>query len=315
MSFWKRQFPILIVFVSGVLLVAQYYVPTRASEALLQESNRWVRIIQNCALLLGVVSLIGNHWRKLSRRQAGYGYSALVFVSFITMVFFGLVYGIDAPRERHVPVTIPASIAQAGGTLTTRVVAEKGFGVRIEAAGGQELPKAPIAVVNEEGQPQVLSPSQPVWFVRDRETTLTLQVPPVTASGPVVVGFYLKERISPGNWMFDTFKVSMESTMYSILAFFIASAAFRAFRARSIDASIMLIAAVVMMIGRISFGEMISSWFSENWLFFPEATKWLQDVPVNAAKRAIFLGLALSVIALSIRVIFGIERNYLGRGE
>ncbi len=314
MSFWKRQFPIVIVFVSGVLLVAQYYVPNRASEQLLQESNRWVRIIQNCALLLGVVSLIGNHWRKISRRQAGYGYSALVFVSFIAMVYFGLRFGIDAPREKHVPVTIPAATSEAGGAFNTKVPVEKGFGVRIEPAGGQELPKAVLTVVDETGEPKPLSPTQPVWFP-DEGTTLTLAVPAGAGAGPVVVGLYLKERISPGNWMFDTFKVSMESTMYSMLAFFIASAAFRAFRARSVDASIMLIAAVVMMIGRVSFGEMISKWFSETWLFFPEATKWLQDVPVNAAKRAIFLGIALSVIALSIRVIFGIERSYLGRGE
>ncbi len=119
--------------------------------------------------------------------------------------------------------------------------------------------------------------------------------------------------------MFDTFKVSMEATMYSMLAFFIASAAFRAFRARSVDATIMLVAAIAMMIGRVSFGDIISDWISRhlslNWLIFPQVCKWLLDVPVNAAKRAIFLGIALSVIALSIRIIFGIERNYLGRGE
>ncbi len=115
--------------------------------------------------------------------------------------------------------------------------------------------------------------------------------------------------------MFTTFKVSMESTMYSLLAFFISSAAFRAFRARSVDATVMLVAAVIMMIGRVSFGETISMWFSDTWLFFPEACKWMLDIPVTAAKRAIFLGIALSVIALSIRIIFGLERSYLGRGD
>lgn len=39
---------------------------------------------------------------------------------------------------------------------------------------------------------------------------------------------------------------------------------------------------------------------------------WLMNQPGMAARRAIMLGISLSVIATSMRIIFGIERTYMG---
>ena len=108
--------------------------------------------------------------------------------------------------------------------------------------------------------------------------------------------------------MFTYIHVACSSTMFSMLAFYIASAAYRTFRARSSDAAILLVAAIILMVGRVPVGRAISD-------FFPEAAAWLMEVPNLAAKRGIMLGVSLGAIATSLRIIFGIERSYLGGGE
>jgi len=95
------------------------------------------------------------------------------------------------------------------------------------------------------------------------------------------------------------------ATMFSLLGFFIASAAVRTFRARSFEATLLLAAAIIVMLGRAPLGEMITG-------YFPQVTEWLMAVPNAAAKRGVLLGVCLGSIAMSLRIIFGVERSYLG---
>lgn len=118
-------------------------------------------------------------------------------------------------------------------------------------------------------------------------------------------------RRTPFAWMADYFYIPLQSTMFSLLAFYIASAAFRAFRARNVEATILLVAAVIVMLGRIPPGEAVFAPFGgQTWL--PRFTEWLMSVPNGAAQRGIIIGAALGAASLSLRVILGIERSYLG---
>lgn len=112
----------------------------------------------------------------------------------------------------------------------------------------------------------------------------------------------------PFVWMFDNVQVPADATMFSILAFFIASAAYRTFRARTPEAAILLVSAIIVMIGRVPIGASI-------YQGLPEIAQWMMDVPNLAAKRGILLGVSLGIVATSLRIIFGIERSYLGGGE
>ncbi|MEW6686718.1 MAG: hypothetical protein AB1393_11025 [Candidatus Edwardsbacteria bacterium] len=98
--------------------------------------------------------------------------------------------------------------------------------------------------------------------------------------------------------------IPLQATMFALLSFFIASAAYRAFRARTFEATLLLIAAAIVMIGRVPIGAKI-------WSGLPVIADWIMDIPQMAAKRGIFLGVALGSIAMSLRVIIGLERTYL----
>ncbi|HTK69308.1 MAG TPA: hypothetical protein VL857_05850 [Candidatus Eisenbacteria bacterium] len=108
-------------------------------------------------------------------------------------------------------------------------------------------------------------------------------------------------------WIYRTFYSPMTATMFSLLAFFIASAAFRAFRIRSVEALLLAIAAFILMLGRVPLGAAIHP-------AIPAAADWLMEIPQNAAKRGILIGAALGVMATGIRVILGLEKTY-GGGE
>jgi len=110
------------------------------------------------------------------------------------------------------------------------------------------------------------------------------------------------------DWIFDYVQVPAGATIFSILAFFMASAAYRTFRARNKEATILLISAIIVMLGRVPIGTMISQ-------YIPIAADWIMSVPNLAAKRAILIGVSIGVIATSIKIIFGIEKAYLGGGD
>jgi hypothetical protein len=116
---------------------------------------------------------------------------------------------------------------------------------------------------------------------------------------------------SPFNWMFMNIQVPLQGTMFSLLAFFIASAAYRAFRLRSAEAGLLLVAAIIVMLGRVPIGQWMTRSLPEK-ATLPWLTETIMAYPNMAAFRGILMGAALGVMAMGLRVILGIERSYLG---
>jgi hypothetical protein len=215
MIFLRRQLPLLITFVMGLVFAAQYYVPHPVSEQLLTTVNKWIQIIGGFALVLGVTSLFHLHAVKIRRKEAGWGYSFVLYAGMLGTIAVGL------------------------------------------WANGKEAVNGAL-----------------------------------TAFG----------------WMYSYTMVPLQGTMFAILAFFIASAAYRSFRARSREAAVLLVAAVIVMMGRVPLGEYlvpISGDFSQ----------WILNVLNTSVRRAILIGISLGAVALSLKIIFGIERAYLGGGK
>jgi len=133
----------------------------------------------------------------------------------------------------------------------------------------------------------------------------------VALYGMLILGLVLAEGKFTAHPMYaywwTTIYVPLDSTIMSLLAFYIVSAAYRAFRVRTREATVLLISAVLVMLGRAPIGQVV-------WSDLGPITSWIMSVPNTAAMRGIIIGVALGTLSMSIRVLTGRERGYLGPG-
>jgi len=92
-----------------------------------------------------------------------------------------------------------------------------------------------------------------------------------------------------------------------LLAFYVARAAYRGFRLRSLESLAFIAAVIVVLLGQVPVGSYLSE-------FVPAAKEWILDVPSTAGVRGIIIGVALGTIATGVRVLMGIDRPYGGEG-
>jgi hypothetical protein len=125
------------------------------------------------------------------------------------------------------------------------------------------------------------------------------------------------EVMAEGSWfrfIFNAILTPLTATMFALLAFYVASASFRAFRAKTTEATILLTAGFIILLGRTFLGHYLTSWLPDalSFLEIPNLANWIMAWPNTAGQRAIVIGIALGVVATSLRIILGIERSYLG---
>jgi uncharacterized membrane protein YidH (DUF202 family) len=110
------------------------------------------------------------------------------------------------------------------------------------------------------------------------------------------------------SWIYLNLQVPTSSAMYSILVFYIASAAYRTFRARNPPALLLLIVGIIVMLGNTSLGFVI-------WPGFAPLRDWIMTVPNAAGYRPIVIGVGLGTIILGLRLILRREVTWMGRRD
>jgi len=116
------------------------------------------------------------------------------------------------------------------------------------------------------------------------------------------------------DWLYRFIYTPLSATMFSMLAFFVASASYRAFRARNVQATLLLIAGFFVMGGRVPLFDMMISPMVD-YPVFSGFADWIMTYPNTAGQRAIMIGIALGIMSSSLRIILGIERSHIGGGS
>jgi len=212
----KRQGPIILAFIVGMLMMIQFFTPDPFFLRLYNVVLDWKQVVLGCTFILGTWSLIRYHLTRIQRKQDSWRYS------YVTLA---------------------------------------GLGFMVLAAG--------------------------IW----------------------------KTTTGPYPWLFDNIQVPMQSTMFSLLAFYVASASYRAFRARSVNATLLLLAGALVMLGRVPIGAYFHGSVFGVEISLVEISDWMLNVPNLAAKRGIMIGVGLGMTATALKIILGIEQTYLGRTD
>ena len=208
----KHKVPLVIIFLFGIFMILQYFVPHQAVGSLAGVFQRWAIVVLSFAYVLGVTNILRVNGSKIVRRKEDWPYKLVMVAALVTTLSIGIVQGL----------------------------------------------------------------ARDTFFI-----------------GRIYMRMYMP----------------MMATMYASLAFFIASAAFRAFRIRTWQMGLLAVTALLVMVGRIPLV------YSFVWNRYPELVEWIMNVPNVVAYRAILIGAALGGVATGLRVIFGIERTYHEGGE
>lgn len=136
--------------------------------------------------------------------------------------------------------------------------------------------------------------------------------------------FQILIRYAPSEWvgrvqslLFYHVFAPINSTIFSLLAFYMASAAYRSFRIKSREAAVMMAIALIVMLGQIPIGQLMTSglkgaesatpWYS--YLRFEVVREWFMSIWNSAAQRGILFGITIGGLALSVRIWLSLERG------
>jgi hypothetical protein len=107
---------------------------------------------------------------------------------------------------------------------------------------------------------------------------------------------------------------NFEAAMFASLAFYIISAAYRAFRIKNVEATLMMVAAFIVMLGMIPLGQFLTSFLPEKGSFLSlfrldSISNWMLTTLNASAQRAINFGLGVGALAIALRVWLSLERG------
>jgi hypothetical protein len=300
----KKTAPVLLAIAVGLYATAEFYVPDWHVRWLTTELQSWAAILSAFAYVLGGVNLIQVNYPKIKRRERDWGYKVVMVVSAAVMLLAGLKW------HKVFSSGTAGNIAMVAGgpadKATIKIDAPDDVMVKVGAANAAPARDAAGKAYELQVDPGKVSIKvfRRVGGYADYTADVDVkpgQVATVTADPAMLWG--TEGRVY--TWLYNAVFGPCNATMFALLAFFVVSAAFRAFRMRNVEATLLLGAAIIVMLAAAPIGAAISD-------DLLDVKQWILDIPNNGGRRAIMMGAAIGAIATSLRIILGLERSHMG---
>jgi hypothetical protein len=310
----RSKLPPIICLFCGFALLIYFFIPA------LEDMQEWVsnstQVVGVFALAIGLASLVHMHGNKIKRQAPGWGFSIITLLCAVVVAVIGLV-----PKGCSVPLETSERVLVVETPLTNQV--------------------EQVQYVMFGYQPDV---SYSNIIMNGKQTTWALRRNPLF------------------DWVYNFMFFPLTATTFSLLAFYMITATYRAVRVKSWEAGILLFAAIVVLIGQvpveeiplignfivnntreilfisfdlvlillalrayfsfryITLGVFVSLFILTNVLWFVTPSEitfenlkaLILQYPNTAAKRGIIIGIALGGLATGVKIIFGIEKPYMG---
>ena len=249
----KRHIPLLILIGVGLLTLFGHFINNVSIQSFVdKDALQWFDIIASFAMFLGALNMLKLQVIKIIKKQKNWQYSILAVAGFAFAIFAGFFYrganfitisGIQDENLSEVAIIIAEELNETNSfNIENKIMASH---------DGYEIDKLFITEGNAKLFMEKLTPYVAAAELKSKSW-----------------GAHVQTKGSLFYWMFINIITPLGATMFALLAFFVASASYRAFRIRNFEATLLLVAGIILMLGRVPIGGLIPWWVVSTMLMF-----------------------------------------------